>query len=144
MIKGITKMIQKLRTFILAVSSALALLIPALAPAAAYAAADIQANVCEGANTLTFNNTTGTCSVVDETSTFNDILTSVVNIISVIVGVVAVVMIIVGGFRYVTSGGSAEKVGGAKNTILYGLIGLIIVALAQVIVRFVLQKTAEV
>jgi TRAP-type C4-dicarboxylate transport system permease small subunit len=66
----------------------------------------------------------------------------IINILSVIVGVVAVIMIIIGGFRYITSGGSSDKVTGAKNTILYAIIGLIIVALAQVIVRFVLNKTA--
>jgi hypothetical protein len=49
-------------------------------------------------------------------------------------------MIVVGGFRYVTSAGDSTKVGSAKNTILYALIGLIIVALAQIVVRFVLSK----
>jgi hypothetical protein len=49
-------------------------------------------------------------------------------------------MIIVAGFRYITSGGKQESVTGAKNTILYAVIGLIIVALAQIIVRFVLNK----
>ncbi len=50
-------------------------------------------------------------------------------------------MIVYGGFRYVTSGGDSSKVGDAKKTILYALIGLVIVALAQVIVKFVLSKT---
>jgi hypothetical protein len=70
----------------------------------------------------------------------NDTIASLVNILSIAVGIVAVIMIILGGLRYVTSGGSSEKITSAKNTILYALIGLIIVALAQVIVRFVLNK----
>jgi hypothetical protein len=54
-----------------------------------------------------------------------------------------VIMIIYAGFRYVTSGGRDESVKGAKNTILYAIIGLVIVALAQIIVHFVLAKTTQ-
>ncbi len=68
---------------------------------------------------------------------------SVINLISVAVGIVAVIMIIVGGFRYITSGGNQEGVKTAKNTIIYALIGLVIVALAQLIVNFVLNKTTQ-
>ncbi len=64
-----------------------------------------------------------------------------VTILSWVVGIAAVVVIIFGGFRYITSGGDSTKVGSAKNTILYAIIGLIIVAMAQVIVRFTLNKT---
>jgi hypothetical protein len=63
-----------------------------------------------------------------------------INIISWIVGVAAVIMIIIGGFKYIISGGDSNNVSGAKNTILYAIIGLVIVALAQIIVRFVLTN----
>lgn len=69
------------------------------------------------------------------------IVATVINIFSLIVGIVAVIMIIYGGFRYITSGGDSGNIGTAKNTILYAIVGLIIVALAQVIVRFVLGAT---
>jgi hypothetical protein len=52
-------------------------------------------------------------------------------------------MIIIGGLRYVTSGGKQESVTSAKNTILYAVIGLVIIALAQIIARFVLQKATN-
>ena len=71
----------------------------------------------------------------------SDTVKTVVNILSVAAGIVAVIMIIIGGFRYVTSGGKQESVASAKNTILYAIIGLVVVALAQVIVRFVLFHT---
>lgn len=84
----------------------------------------------------------------DTTNTGTIDLTStiklVVNVISMIVGVVAVIMIIWGGMKYITSGGESNKITSAKNTIIYALIGLIIVALAQFIVRFVLSKTTDV
>jgi hypothetical protein len=76
-------------------------------------------------------------------TTVNATVRTVINLMSVIVGIVAVIMIILGGFRYITSAGAAEKVSGAKNTILYAIIGLIIVALAQVIVRYVLTKATH-
>jgi hypothetical protein len=66
-----------------------------------------------------------------------------INIFSVIVGVIAVVMIIIGGVKYITSGGDANNVTGAKNTILYAIIGLVVVALSQVIVQFVLGSFAQ-
>ena len=50
-------------------------------------------------------------------------------------------MIIIGGVKYVTSGGSSEKTTSAKDTILFAIVGLIVVALAQIIVKFVLHKT---
>jgi hypothetical protein len=107
---------------------------------AAEPTANIQGNLCGGATDLKFNPTQKDCSSAPDETQFNNLLAKIINIISVIVGVVAVIMIIIGGFRYITSGGSPEKVSGAKNTILYGIIGLIIVALAQVVVRFVLKQ----
>lgn len=74
-------------------------------------------------------------------SSINRTIASIVNVLSIVIAIIAVIMIILGGFRYITSGGASDKVTGAKNTIMYALIGLIIVALAQVIVRFVIDKT---
>lgn len=81
--------------------------------------------------------TTGTQGV-------NKIVTDIINIFSVIVGIVSVIMIIYGGFRYVTSGGDSGNVSSAKNTIIYAIIGLVVVALAQFIVQFVLDKVTQV
>ena len=138
-------MIQKVRTMLLSVGMVLLMFAPALLLVTSVSAqgADIQGSLCGGATELKFNPATGTCEGGPSEGDFNDLLAKIINIISVIVGVVAVIMIIFGGFRYITSGGSPEKVTGAKNTILYGIIGLIIVALAQVIVRFVLKQVTD-
>ena len=71
------------------------------------------------------------------------IIKLVINIFSLLVGVVAVIMIIVGGLKYITSGGNEGNVTGAKNTILYAIVGLVVVALAQIVVKFVLSKTVS-
>jgi hypothetical protein len=63
---------------------------------------------------------------------------TVVNVILFILGAVAVIMIVIGGVRYTTSGGDAGSVSGAKNTILYAVVGLIVAILAYAIVNFVL------
>ncbi len=73
-------------------------------------------------------------------STVNKLIATIINIFSLVVGVTSVIMIIIGGFKYITSGGDSASVSSAKNTILYSLIGLVIVAFAQVIVQFVLKK----
>jgi len=73
----------------------------------------------------------------------SNLITTVVNILSLVVGIGAVIMIMVGGFKYVTSGGDSSKTGSAKSTIVYALIGLVIVALAQVIVKFVVNAVTK-
>lgn len=65
---------------------------------------------------------------------------NVVNILLFIVGIAAVVMIIIGGLRYVTSNGDTSQVTGAKNTILYSIVGLVVAAMAYAIVNFVVDK----
>ncbi len=64
----------------------------------------------------------------------------VVNILSWVVGIIAVIMIIIGGIKYVTSSGDSNNINSAKNTILIAVVGLVVVALAQVVVRFVLNN----
>ena len=71
-------------------------------------------------------------------SDFNEIIRLVINAIVFVVGMVAVVMIILGGINYATSQGDPGKVKKGKDTILYGIIGLVISILAFAIVNFVL------
>jgi uncharacterized membrane protein len=86
----------------------------------------------------------GTCDSGDAAKAgFEKIITTVIDILSVIVGAAAVIMIIIGGFRYVISGGDSSGVSGAKNTILYAIIGLVVVLFAQVIVAFVYSSATS-
>lgn len=66
---------------------------------------------------------------------------NVINIINAVIaalGIIAVVVIIIGGVGYMTSSGDAGKVKKAKDTILYGIIGLVICVLAFAIVNWVI------
>lgn len=60
-----------------------------------------------------------------------------------VIGLVAVAMIIIGAIQYVTSQGSADKAKKAKNTILYAVIGLVIVLLAAAITSFVFTSVEK-
>jgi hypothetical protein len=104
----------------------------------------INAGLCTGSNLeFTEDTSTADCSTSDATERINNLIHTIVNLLSAIVGIVAVIMIIFGGLRYITSGGNDTSVTSAKNTILYAIIGLIIVALAQVLVRFTLNKVTN-
>lgn len=63
---------------------------------------------------------------------------SIVTTLFTIAGIVTVIVIIVGGFKYVTSSGDSSKVKSAKDTVLGGVIGLVIALLAYAIVNFIL------
>ena len=66
-------------------------------------------------------------------------ITTILNAIIGALGIVAVVVMIIGGVQYMTSSGDAGKVKKAKDTILYGMIGLLVCALAFAIVNFVIS-----
>lgn len=73
-------------------------------------------------------------------STINKVVKAITNIISVILGIVGVIMVMISGFKYVTSNGDAQAVGSAKRTLIYALVGLVVAALAQFMVHFVINK----
>ena len=104
---------------------------------AAYAQ-DISTKACEGVNLGS-----GDCDASGSQNSFNELMKRVINIFSIVVGAVSVVMIIIGGFRYIISGGDSAGVSGAKNTILYAVVGLVIVLFAQILVRFVVANLSQ-
>lgn len=135
-------MFRNLRnTIVSLLGAALLLVVPMAVPAMA-SAASIQGNLCGGAS-LKLDSNTSCASTSTATNNLNSFITKLVNVFSVVVGVVAVVMIIFGGFRYITSGGDSGNISNAKNTIIYAIIGLVIVALAQFIVQFVLNRASN-
>ena len=57
-----------------------------------------------------------------------------------ILGTVSVIVLIIGGIRYTISGGDSTAVGNAKNSILYGVIGIVVALSAYAIVHFVIVR----
>lgn len=109
-------------------------------PARAFDSDSAKSAACAGIND-TFGSSSCSTDGKAATKKTNDLITTIVNILTVVVGIVAVIMVIIGGFRFIVSSGDSTSVSGAKKTVIYALIGLIIVVLAQVIVRFVLNTS---
>ena len=88
------------------------------------------------------NSSTGTgkgiTPVGDGSNTLTTDITGIINAVIGALGILCVVVIIIGGVSYMTSSGDAGKVKKAKDTILYGVIGLVICALAFAIVNWVI------
>lgn len=66
-----------------------------------------------------------------------DLIHTITEIIAVVAGIVAVIMIIVSGLRFILSSGESQQVAGARNNLLYAIIGLVVIALASTIISFV-------
>ncbi|HET7320742.1 MAG TPA: hypothetical protein VFI84_04135 [Candidatus Saccharimonadales bacterium] len=98
--------------------------------------ADSKTEVCNGIGVAggNCNDSTGA------TSGIGNLVSSVVEILSIVVGIAAIIMIIIAGLKFVTAGGDSNSVSSAKNTLMYALIGLVVAALAQFLVHFVLNK----
>lgn len=103
----------------------------ALVPAVG-AACDPSAGVAGGVECSNTGNTPQT--LFGEGSIF----TTVINVLLFLIGAISVIMLIIGGIRYTVSAGDSNSVTGAKNTILYAIVGLIIAFLAFAIVNWVL------
>lgn len=88
---------------------------------------------CASAGTLATN--PDSC----KSSDLNTVIKTIVNTLIFVIGIVAVIMIILGGISYATSQGDPTKVKKGKDTVLYGVIGLVIALLAYAIVNFVLN-----
>lgn len=72
----------------------------------------------------------------------NDLFTSVRNLINyglIIAGLVAAAFIVYGGVRYIISRGDEDAAEEAKATILYAVIGLIVIGLAAALVNFIVR-----
>lgn len=142
-------MIKKIKDMLVVSVSLLTLAAPMLVPVAAVAAAQacdtdtVKGSVGSGVDAATGTpELKSTCKPLagDGTDGIQPIAKKVVNLFSIIVGITAVIFVILGGFKYITSGGDSGKVGSAKSTLIYALVGLVIVALSQLIVRFVLTS----
>ena len=64
------------------------------------------------------------------------------NVMLFLIGAISVIMLIIGGIRYVVSGGDSTAVQGAKNTILYAIVGIVVALLAYAVVNFVISSFA--
>lgn len=108
-------------------------------PAVATAATASSSEACEAIQAI---NPSGKCqSKKSAESSLNKIIRTTLQLLSLVAGVIAVIMIIIGGLKYITSQGDATSAASARNTLLYAIVGIMIVAFAQIIVKFVLNES---
>lgn len=76
-------------------------------------------------------------------SSFATIVGRIIRVILSLLGIVTIGFIIYGGFMWMTSGGSEEKLDQAKRTITNGVIGLVIMLSAFAITEFVMRSVGN-
>ena len=106
-------------------------------PAVSFAATSSKDAVCQG---IGLAGGTPDCQPAATDPDIPGTISKVIGVLSMVIGVAAVIMIMIGGFKYISSQGDSNSISSAKNTILYAIIGLVVALLAQVIVRFVINK----
>ena len=107
-------------------------------------AGNVNAGGCpQGSLRQTYSNSISECNIADDHAGSNDLMKTINTIISVVLGVLgilAVAYIIYGGFMFTTAAGDPAKTKKARETIMYGVIGLVVALLAFAIVNFVLTS----
>jgi type IV secretion system pilin len=118
-----------LRIFMVTAALAGLLLAPLVLSETAIAQDAAKEAACEGI---------GGCD--DDGASIDEIILRLIQVMSAIAGVAAVIMIIISGFRFITANGDAATVAAARRTLMYALVGLLVVLMSQAIVWFILQR----
>lgn len=76
----------------------------------------------------------------DKISGPQGLLGRVTNLLALVTGIVAVGMIIYSGFTFITAAGDSGKIEQARKTIIYAVIGLVVIVAARGIILFVISR----
>jgi len=69
--------------------------------------------------------------------TFPELINNAISGILGVVGAVALVMMVIGGITWMTSAGNADRVRRGRDTLLWAILGLVIIFLSYAIINFV-------
>ena len=111
-----------------------------LVPVIAYGATPSEEACKAIGGTFTRTATGGECTPPAGTLSISGALEKISTTLIFIVGAISVIMIIVGGLKYVLSMGDASSIKGAKDTVLYAVVGLVVAVLGYAIVSFVTTR----
>lgn len=118
-------------------------MVGALGLVALFAAPTFAYDPIQGSGACKGDNQPAVCAELNGTSgkaKINTTVQNVINILLYVLGIICVIMIIIGGIKYTTSNGDSSAINGAKNTILYAIVGLVVAMMAYAIVNFVLNR----
>ena len=77
-----------------------------------------------------------TVSYVDFASFIIELLNWAINFVALF----AVIMIVVAGFKYIVSMGDEKKIAAANRSLIFSLLGMILVFLAPSVIQFILDN----
>jgi len=83
-------------------------------------------------------------AIANDPARLSDVVGIIRNIISILAPAAAIaffIVILVGGYQFLTSGGDPKATGQARNTLTYGIIGVILVVAAWLILTVIKNIT---
>lgn len=72
--------------------------------------------------------------------TLPELINNVIKGLLGVVGAISLLMIVIGGILWMTSGGNSERIKKGKDTLVWAVIGLVVVFLSYAIINFVFQS----
>jgi uncharacterized membrane protein YuzA (DUF378 family) len=133
-------MFRRLKTLLLAVALA-GCIVPAVVSVTASAQeVDVFKQACDSAQGAGKGSEACTVTGADTVTGTNGVLAKATRLISYLAGISAIILLVIAGIQYITSQGDAGGVSAAKKTVIYALVGLFVVVVAQSIVVFVLNR----
>jgi Type IV secretion system pilin len=67
-------------------------------------------------------------------------ISSITTIVAVLAGIAAIGFIMFGGFKFITSNGDPGKAASGRMTVLYAVIGLLVIVIAQSLIQFIIGR----
>lgn len=112
---------------------------PVLSVVPAYAQVSEQSKnaACEG-----IGGATGQGCDEEAGASVGQLVRTIITILSWIVGIISIFMMIIGGLKFITSNGNAQSISSARSTVIYALVGVAVAVVAQVLVRFVVNRVS--
>lgn len=77
-------------------------------------------------------------SPIDKSTSVPTLIGKVLSVVVGVVGAIALAFFIYGGFQWMTSAGDGKKVSSGKDTMVWAILGLVIIFSARAILTFVL------
>ncbi|MCK4968359.1 MAG: hypothetical protein KAS12_04850 [Candidatus Aenigmarchaeota archaeon] len=74
------------------------------------------------------------------TTSLPQVIGNILKVVLSFLGLIALIIIVFGGFMWMTAGGAEEKVKKAKDLMINGVIGLVIIVLAYAIAGFIIES----
>ena len=135
-----------MRKALLSIAIIIAMLAPIIISAPTIRAVDVNSgngdvsNICAQPGAATSAYCQDTTNPTNKVYGKNGVLITTSYIISIIAGVAAIIIIIISGIRFMVSGGDSNSVASARNSIIYAVVGLIVIAAAESIFLLVMNN----